>query len=268
MGNKVFTALAEEAAFTSNILGEGVTQLAKANYAMRGLYFSSFSSISLGIERLGKLCILLDYYIRSDGSFPKEEYVRKFGHDLGKLYEMSHNIAKRNEIAFKHGYPDSDIHMEIMKLLTGFARGDRYANLTKLMEESYGHDPISEWHHKVDEPIYNLRVSERQKEKIRRNARIIDRLSSSFMMVRHTGEDRAEINSIEDASFRTGKSEAVAKYRQLYVVQIIRYWVELLVSLADIAREKNLDELYIPYFEEFFVIYRVSDAYLLTRKTY
>ena len=88
-GNKVFTALAEEAAFTSNILGEGVTQLAKANYAMRGLYFSSFSSISLGIERLGKLCILLDYYISSDGSFPKEEYVRKFGHDLGKLYEIT-----------------------------------------------------------------------------------------------------------------------------------------------------------------------------------
>ncbi len=219
---------------------------------MRGLYFSSFSSISLGIERLGKLCILLDCYIRSDGSFPKEEYVRKFGHDLGKLYEMSHNIAKRNEIAFKHGYPDSDIHMEIMKLLTGFARGDRYANLTKLMEESYGHDPISEWHHKVDEPIYNLRVSERQKEKIRRNARIIDRLSSSFMMVRHTGEDRAEINSIEDASFRTGKSEAVAKYRQLYVVQIIRYWVELLVSLADIAREKKLRRIIYSIFRGIF----------------
>ncbi|MEZ3441921.1 hypothetical protein [uncultured Alistipes sp.] len=55
MGNKVFTALAEEAAFKSKILGEGVTQLAKANYAMRGLYFSSFSSISLGIERLGEI---------------------------------------------------------------------------------------------------------------------------------------------------------------------------------------------------------------------
>jgi hypothetical protein len=91
----------------------------------------------------------------------------------------------------------------------------------------------------VDEPLYDLRVSERQKEKIRRNARIIDRLSGSFMMVRHTGEDRAEINSIEDASFRAGKSEVVAKYRQLYVVQIIRYWVELLVSLAGIAREKT-----------------------------
>ena len=38
----------------------------------------------------------------------------------------------------------ADIHMEIMKLLTGFARGDRYANLNKLMEESYGRDPISE----------------------------------------------------------------------------------------------------------------------------
>ena len=84
----------------------------------------------------GKLCILLDYYISSDGSFPKD--------DLGKLYEMSHNIAKRNDVTFKHGYPDSDIHMEIMKLLTGFARGDRYANLNKLMEESYGRDPISE----------------------------------------------------------------------------------------------------------------------------
>ena len=57
----------------------------------------------------------------------------------------------------------------------------------------------------MDEPLYDLRVSERQKEKIRRNARIIDRLSGSFMMVRHTGEDRAEINSIEDASFGQGK---------------------------------------------------------------
>ena len=48
----------------------------------------------------------------------------------------------------------------------------------------------------MDEPLYDLRVSERQKEKIRRNARIIDRLSGSFMIVRQTGEDRAEIKSI------------------------------------------------------------------------
>lgn len=72
--------------------------------------------------------------------------------------------------------------------------------------------------------MYNLRVSKRKKEAIQSNAQIIDMLAGSLTLVRHTGEDRKDINSVEEGSLRTGKYEAVAKYRQLYVAQIIRHW--------------------------------------------
>lgn len=266
--NKVFTALSEEAAFTSQILKLGVTQLAKANYAMRGLYFVAFSSISLGIERLGKLCILLDYYIHNECGFPNEEFIRKYGHDLNSLYLMSFEIANRNTIKFRHPYPNTDIHKAIMRLLTAFAKGDRYANLNVLIKNSYHNDPISEWYYNVDNPLYNLRVSKRKKETIQSNAQIIDMVMSSFSLVRHSGEDRKDINSVKEGSLRTGEFEAVAKYRQLYVAQIIRHWTNLLESLADIARNLNSKEWDIPYLNEFFVIFGCPDSYLLTRKTY
>lgn len=266
--NKVFIALSEEAAFTGQILKSGITQLAKANYAMRGLYFVAFSSVSLGIERLGKLCILLDYYIHNECKFPNEETIKKYGHDLNSLYLMSFEIAKRNAIEFEHPYPDTDIHKEIMRLLTAFAKGDRYANLNVLIRNSYHNDPISEWYENVDEPLYNLRVSKRKKEAIQSNAQITGMLAGPLFSVRHTGEDRKDIDSVEEGSLRTGKYEAVAKYRQLYVAQIIRHWTYLLEALADIARNLNSKEWDIPYLNEFFRIFGCPDSYLLTRKTY
>jgi hypothetical protein len=64
-----FQALLKEAQFTKEMLGTGATQIRNANYATRGVYFQAFTSLSTGLERLGKLCILLDYFIEH-GKFP------------------------------------------------------------------------------------------------------------------------------------------------------------------------------------------------------
>ena len=61
-------------------------------------------------------------------------------------------------------------------------------------------------------------------------------------------------------------TEAVSKYRQLYLLQIIRYWVELLGDLQ--YRASNIDNEKIPYFTEIFAIFFNDDKYFLTRKTY
>jgi len=67
MYNKRFQAFLEEAQFTKEILSIGVTQIRKANYATQGIYFQSFTCLSVGIERACKLILILDYYVNNNG---------------------------------------------------------------------------------------------------------------------------------------------------------------------------------------------------------
>ena len=95
--NKTFSALHEEAQFTKEILAIGVTQLYKANYAAKGIYYQSFTCLSTGIERLEKLCLILDYYIQNHGTLPPEKYIRDYGHKISDLYNACRDIAKQHK---------------------------------------------------------------------------------------------------------------------------------------------------------------------------
>ena len=266
--NKIFRSLIEEGQFTREILGSGVTQLGKANYAQKGIYFQSFTSLSTGFERIGKLCLIIDYYIRNNAYFPDDRFVRQeIGHDLVKLYLRSENIVKKNKTKFT--FLDNlrePLHQEILLILSKFAKGDRYSNIDFIVKSSYQSDPIFEWNQKVDKVLFKKRVSNKKKDKIIKNARIINELMSPFTLVHHSSESRDEINDVESASFLTGMYESISKYRQLYVLQIIRYWVELLGDLQYQAMAINPTD--IPYLSEIFAIFINKDSYFLTRKTY
>lgn len=264
--NETFRALLEEAQFTYEILGNGVTMLGKANYATKGLYFLSYTSLSTGLERIGKLCIMLDFYIKHNGTFPNEGEIRSIGHDLKILYDKSQVIIKDNnlEFAFSNSYTDK-IHFKILTILNSFAKGDRYSNINLLTNSDRKSDSIKSWH-EIDIYLFENRVSKKKKEKIRYNAEIVGKLMSPFSIVRHLSESRDEITDVETASFQTGMYEAVSKYRQLYVLQIIRYWVEILRGLQYEAM--NIGKQEIPHFSEIFALFNNSDAYFLTRKTF
>jgi len=85
-------------------------------------------------------------------------------------------------------------------------------------------------------------------------------------MVLHTSETGEEITDLEKASQMTGFYEAVSPHRQLYVLQVIRYWVELLSSLQYKAMEVGNED--IPFFTEIFAPFFNDDAYMKTRKTW
>ena len=48
--NDYFDALCKEAQFTVEMLCSGYTEIRKANYAKRGVYFQSFTSLSTGVR--------------------------------------------------------------------------------------------------------------------------------------------------------------------------------------------------------------------------
>lgn len=264
MLNPTFIALLEEAKFTREILGSGVTQIGKANYAQKGIYFQAFSSLSIGLERIGKLCVILDYYIRNNGKFPDQKYIKEeIGHDLIKLQIKSTEIIKYHSLALTN--PSDHVHTDILKILSDFAKGDRYSNINFLLSNSDQNDPIKNWNIKVDKVLFEKRVSKRTKDNIERNAKLAEILLGQHSMVMHYSEDRKNLG-LKESSFLTGMNKSVAKYRRLYVLQLIRYWVKILRELQYKAMSlKNND---IPFFSELFALFNNEDSYLLSRKAF
>ncbi len=267
--NKTFSAFLEEAQFTKELLAIGVTQLYKANYATKGIYYQSFTCLSTGIERIAKLCLILDYYIQSEGILPPEKYIRNYGHRIPELYNACCKIAEYREIAFHFRYSmDENIRQSIIDLLGEFAESSgRYSNVNILLgPESKSTDCIEQWFYNVDVPLYNKHVSYKKKADIEYRASVIGRLLNQVAIVRFTTEDNAELTDAVDASRRGGIWESVAPYRQLYMLQIIRYLTELLLALGHKAMA--IQSADIPHFGEIFGLFYNDNAYFRSRKTW
>ncbi|GEM87746.1 hypothetical protein [Meiothermus granaticius] len=263
--NQTFVALLKEAQFTKELLGSGATQIRQANYASKGLYFQSFANLSTGLERIGKLCLILDHYIETQGSFPDFKYLKnEIGHNLNLLQEKAEKMALHR--GWPNPFPSSAIHKAIVELLSEFAEGDRYSNFDLLVGANRQADPIASWYERVDLPLFESRVTAKKKHAIVGNAKLISSLIGPISSVLHISETGEEITDVENASRNTGVFEAVAPHRQLHVLQIIRAWVKLLGKLQHVAQALGRDD--IPFFDELFAAFENDDAYMKTRKTW
>lgn len=266
MLSETFKALLKEAQFTKEMLGSGATQIRRANYASKGVYFQAFTGLSTGFERVGKLCLMLDHYLNHNHTFPDSGYMStELSHNIKAIYEKSTSIVVKRSILMNFLQDLNDpIHQAILLILSDFARGDRYSNINLLVGSTRQNDPIASWLTQVDQPLFELRVRKRRKDRIRRNSSAVATLLNQHMRVMHISETGDEVTDIEKASDMTGMYEAVAPYRQLYVVQAIRYWTELLSSLEDAARKSGSQD--VPFFSEIFAPFYIDDSYIRTRK--
>lgn len=265
--NDYFEALCKEAQFTGEMLCSGYTEIRKANYAKRGVYFQAFTSLSTGFERIGKLCYLLIYIIEHDGCFPTDKDLKNvFRHDIIKLYKLIIEFKNKHDIKYDFLQDlDKPIYQSILNVLSRFGKGDRYANIDLLINNRSYDDPISVWYKDVDLVIFQEKISEKKKKKIQMDASLVHYLTSDFVMIRHTGEDGKEINTAFEGSLRTGINDAVAPYRQLYVFHIIRFFVESLNMVEAIFNNQHFFK--IPYFMEIFRVFYNDDSHFKNRKT-
>jgi hypothetical protein len=265
--NANFDALLKESEFTKEMLGSGATYIRKANYASKGVYFQALTNLSTGLERIGKLCLMLDHYLTNNGNFPDDTYMRNVvGHKLRLIYQKSQVIAQNRSIDFVFGNNLSGpIHVAILNVISNFAEGDRYCNINFLVGSENNRNPLAAWVTGVDELIFNRHITLKKKSAIENNAQftVANLMPSTVFFTSETGED---ILNVSDMLIRSGNQNAVAPYRQLYVLQIIRYWVELLSALELQARVLNSND--IPYFNEVFRIFNISDTSFRSKKVW
>lgn len=256
-----FIAFSNEAAFAKEILGLGVTQIRKANYAMIGKYYQSFSCLTTGLERIGKLCILLDKILERDLNIPNLK--KDFSHDLTKLYKQLIVIKEKWDLKNKNTMPPHALLDKILNILTDFACKDRYSNLDFLIGQ-VTKNLVELWYKDIDLYIYDHYVTERKKQQIETNAEIISLMANSNVSVVFTGEDNSFINDIRDASIRMGVFDTVAPKRQFLILQIVRFFCNLLSELGSLVQQKQLAD--VPYFSEIVGCFLCPDDYFKSRK--
>lgn len=265
--NNNFKKLLAEASFTNEILVNGITQLEYVNYSRKGLYFSAFTSISTGLERIGKLCLIIDYYIQNNGSFPNEEFLKnQIGHDLVKLYKKSQLIIDERKINLRNLEELNDpIHKNILEILSKFSKGDRYSNINFLVKSKFINDPIAEWYTKVETAIFDKHIPSAQKDKMKKQSIEYGELLQGTASARFISETGNEINSIEKSSYLIFVSESIKRHRQLQVLQISRYFIEILCELEYNARNIRKE---IPFFKEVFEDLRNNDDFYLKNEKF
>jgi len=268
---KQWHAMAREAGLAAEHMASGVTALGKANYAQEAYYAQAFFALTIGFERSAKLALLVDHALQNNGEFPANKDLRDYGHDLGALLCRMDQIAERLGLSKTQcRLPNTEIHQAIIRVLSDFARNiTRYYNLELLTgspSAARQMDPLKQWFELVVKPICALHYKPEQRRKHEQNALLIDKLFSGHARVCHQTEIGEPLESMYEASNRTGMTEHMAPYVRLYVMQIVRFVGCVLSELGHASYKAQIED--IPHLAEFFAIFNNEDRYLKRRKAW
>lgn len=220
-----YNRFVDETMFSRQLLGIGLTSLRKANFANRGLYFQALSSISLGLERLMKLCLLLDDY-NKNGRYTSRKELKNYGHNLKNLFEQikerSHKVIGFNSI-----------HVQVLSLLTEFAQSSRYSNVDFITND-HDNDPMKIWHNSIDKYIYENMLNDRQRHRIEKECELSRNIGDGLpaFTIGYYDENRKPIDSFGELSSLAKRSEMLAGYRTLLVINIIECIYKILHSMS------------------------------------
>ena len=265
--NKIWRAIAREAGLAAENLAIGATALGKANYAQHAYYGQAFFALSIGLERSAKLALVIDHAFENNGTFPKHNVLRSYGHNLKKLLQNSDKIAKHR--GFDDRLPQEQIHKSIIEVLSDFASNiTRYYNfdlITGDTRTANRTNPIEAWFKNVTKPILEKHYSAKQQKKHEQNAELINSLLGKSTLVRHHSEEGAELNNVYDASLQTAKVDQAKPYTRMYVMQLFRF---IACLMSDLTHESYKMQIEIPHMSEFFAIFNNDDKMFKTRKTW
>jgi hypothetical protein len=265
-------AIQREASLVRHLVGSGVTGLGRANFSDGfGEYYTAFFGLSVGLERLAKLILVVDHSILNGGSMPRQQVIRKFGHNILGLVDAAERVSEKHNVDLDYTRPRGSITKEILQCLDSFAdaKKGRYANFGSLVDPVLGEEePIRKWWEKVAESIlrdhfYGKGV-ERRAEK---RAEYIEFSLSDTAITHYVDETGDTLQDTRSVSIRRRQSETVQRYGRYYSLVIVRWLSDLYCRLARSACYNNRIDAYYGSWEHL-QVYIVHDKYLKRRKVW
>lgn len=245
-------------------LSNGLTSLRKADLNKRGEFYSAFFNLSIGIERMLKITLIIDYMVKNNLQCPTSNRIRKLSHDILKLILKaneccSDNVNQLDIIQGKTSY-------EIITFLDTFASKSRYYNLDSLSSRQSLIDPLSHWC-KILHTIYKNEISEKKKNKI--NA-ISVKMGSTIDRIAYVLADDLEQNALNPVTVFSEPQiiETATPYAIWHIVEILQQIRDIQFHLSDIAYGMCVpkEKPKIPYMRESYTFLNWDKSYHLKKK--
>lgn len=262
MNTPEWRPLAHEAGLASYSLRGGLASLRKANYAHPHVYYGGFFQYTIGLERIMKLILIVDY-VAQNGKFPSnQQYAKKYGHKLTDLLVGITDVRNRLDPAARvWELPESDLTEAAISFLSDFAIGARYYNIDVLTGKEKTQDPVERWFTEVGKLLISKRKRPWRNTEWAQN---LDAHIGNMSSIRFEAEDGSPIYRFAAAAQAANESEYVAKEGTFLCARIARHAISILLARSDQVPHS----VTVPYFIEFFYLFTMDDAYLKRQKSF
>lgn len=137
--------LQQEGHLIRSCLTKGLTELRAAHVHNIGGFYAALFNLSIGIERLLKATIIMDYMLSNNLTAPTRKQLRHYGHDILELYKSCVALSQAESSKLPPLETIDKQAQEILHLLNDFAQTTRYHNLDTLSSKGSGKDPLLHW---------------------------------------------------------------------------------------------------------------------------
>src|SRR5664279_585163 len=128
-------------------IGIGLTAIRRYNFTDKGQFFAGMFGFTIGLERLLKLIVILDY-AQTHGAFPANAYLKdNFGHRLNDLFAAARRINELRGSPIDTASINDPLSATIVNVLSTFAKATRYYNLDVITGGARVTDqePLQQW---------------------------------------------------------------------------------------------------------------------------
>lgn len=258
----------QESGLICSCIFNGLNDLRRANIHDKGSFYGVFFNLTIGIERLLKLTLIIDYMQANQLQCPTSNYVRSHGHDLTSLLVACQQRADVLHIPCDLTFMHSTIKQDILRHLNDYSNGLRYHNLDSLQGKAKGRDPLKSWDSIINS-IYKEEVPKRKKVRVEVEAKFVSDLLRNCSSVLHHGLDQNPLD-IDSYTLVPSKIATVVPYATLHIIEIINEINRVHFAVADLTHQEchrlGRNNPVVPFVEEGYTIFGMDRSYLLKKK--
>jgi hypothetical protein len=235
-----FSLLQQEGYLCRSCLRTGLFALKNANLGNKGDFYVAFFQLSIGLERLMKLTLILDYMVANQLNLPDNNWLKSFSHRLTDILRNIELIEKRvsNKDDVRNILKPASFELEILTLLDEFAQKTRYANLDGLTGKQNLSDPLEKWGN-ISQRIFEKEVPENIKQQLLGEAVAASSILSGHSVVLFSDLGKKPL-SFEDGYWQQNMFKVVSPHMIWMVMKIIHPIYSVMCDVSGLAQGTNL----------------------------
>ncbi|WP_339466937.1 hypothetical protein [Pseudomonas capeferrum] len=232
-----YSLLSQEGYLISSCLATGLTELRKADVHNKGAFYTALFNLSIGLERLLKVVLIIDYMLANSMEAPEKELLLPYRHNIVKLYGRCVEISIKRHNPLRPCGDLNSIDQEILRSLNKFADKSRYHNLDSLCSPTNRIDPLESWDN-ILVKVIETDVSSKRINKILCNARSVSTAIQDCTLVNMVGLSKKPL-TLEGALAIPGLHEQGIRFVILRLVKFLAPIRDLLSDISEEAFYKN-----------------------------